>query len=84
MLDMTGHLRGLTSLAHIKELHPRLETVADRAETLTGDVVNHAYQHPSTPLAMILVKDLAERLQKIIDLCREAGGVMNRISSDFL
>ena len=62
----------------------RLQTVADRAETLIQEIANRAYQHPATPLDLMTVKDLGERLIEIIDRCRAAGGRMNRISLQFL
>ena len=84
MLDAVRQLRGFESLDRIKELYVRLQTVTDRAETLIQEIVNRAYQHPATPLDLMTVKDLGERLIEIIDRCREAGGLMNRISLQFL
>jgi len=84
VLDMIRQLRGFESLDRIKELFPRLETVADRAETLIEETVKRAYQRPGSPVIAMMVKDLGDRLQELIDFCRETGVVMNRISYAFL
>ena len=84
MLDAVRQLRGFESLDRIKELYVRLQTVTDRAETLIQEIVNRAYQHPATPLDLMTVKHPGERLIEIIDRCRAAGGLMNRISLQFL
>ena len=84
VLDMIRQLRGFESLDRIKDLHPRLLKVADRAEDQTQEIVNRAFQHPASPLVIMMVKDLGDQILAIIDLCREAGGLMNRISLEFL
>jgi len=83
VVDMLRQLRGFESLDRIKELYPRLETFADRADTLTEEAVNRAYRQPAPPISAMMGKDLGDRLQALVDLCREAGAVMNRISYAF-
>jgi hypothetical protein len=80
VIDMIRQLRGFESLYQIKDLYVRLERMAERAETLTDEVVSRAYQSPATPLRAVMVKDLGDRLQAIIDLHREAGRLMNQIA----
>lgn len=84
VLDMVRQLRGFESLDRIKTLHPRLQTVADHAEAATDAMVTLAYQNPATPLRAILAKDLGGCIEAIIDRCREAGQLMQRISGDYL
>ncbi len=83
LLDMIRQLRGFESLDRIKGLYERLERMAERAETLADGIVAQAFQPPATPLHTVMVKDLGERLQTIIDRCREAGQLMNKISYRF-
>lgn len=82
--DTVRQLRGFTSLNRINELHPRLQTIADRAETQVQDLVKRVYQDRSNPLDVMKVKDLAEQLTQIIDRCREAEGLMHRMYLEFL
>ncbi len=84
MLDTVRQLRGFESLDRIKELYQRLEKVADRAEALVQESVNHAYEDPAKPLDVMKVRDLGDQLVEIIERCSEAGGLMNSISLRFL
>jgi hypothetical protein len=71
-------------LARFQHLDPWLQTLADRAEGLIQEIVNRAYQHPATPLDVIMAKDLGDQMIEIIDRCREAGGLISRTSFQFL
>ena len=82
--DTVRQLRGFESLDRIKDLLPRLQTAADHAEALIQTIVNQAYQRPADPLGGVKVKDAGDQLIAIIDRCREAGEVMNKISFQFL
>jgi hypothetical protein len=84
LVDTVRQLRGFESLDRIKELHLRLQTVAERAETQVQTIVGHAYEHPTTPLDPLKIKDAADQLVAIIDCCREASSQMNGISLQFL
>jgi hypothetical protein len=84
LLDMTRQLRGFSSLDRINELHTRFRRLADRAEALVEAEVRRAYREPGAPLDVMQTKDAAERLQDLIERCREAGSLMNRISLAYL
>jgi hypothetical protein len=82
--DMVRQLRGFESLERIKQLHPRVETLADRAEAVVDETVTQVYKETSASLDALRAKDLGACLQVIIDNCREAGERMQRISLNFL
>ena len=84
LLDTVRQLRGFESLDRVKQLYPRLQTVADRAEALIQETVNRAYERPADPLDVLKVKDLGDHLTGIVDRARVAGGLMNGISLQFL
>ena len=84
LLDAVRQLRGFDSLDRIKELYLRVQKVADQAETLVHGTINRAYQHSVNPLDLLATKDLGDGLDEIIDRCREAGALMNRVSLQFL
>lgn len=84
VLDAIRQLRGFESLERIKELYPRLERIADRAEASIRETKNGVYQRAAKPLEVMAAADLGDRLIEILDDCREAGGLMNRLSLQFL
>lgn len=83
VFDMIRDLRGFESLNHIKDLHARVQSVADRAEMLIDEIVARTYQDPTKPQRCVMAKEVGERLQAIIDRYSEAGRIMNNISFAF-
>lgn len=84
VLDAVRQLRGFDSLERIKELYQRLERIADHAETSIRQAVNQTYQRDAKPLELMAMTDLGDLLVSLLEQSRQAGGLMNRLSLQFL
>jgi hypothetical protein len=83
VLDMVRHLRGFDSLRHLPELNARLLRVADRAESPAEGLISRAYRAPADAMALLQAKDVSTQWEALLERCREAGRIMEKISFDF-
>lgn len=83
LLDMTRRLRGFESLDHLKELHAKLMSAADRADSAIEPIVAGIYGGSHTVIGMMKGIDLCDRLNALFDRYRQAGAIMHRISLEF-
>jgi uncharacterized protein Yka (UPF0111/DUF47 family) len=77
--QMVRQLRGTVSLDKIKADNDRLHHYEGEADKLMIDLLREIYSGKYEPLAMIVMRDLFELLEKAIDRCRDAGNVVFQI-----
>ncbi len=77
--EMIRDLRSLPPLERMKELNDRLETTEDAADAVVDALVRDLY-HADLPAGQFLArKDLYDLLEKLIDRCRDVGGIVTHI-----
>jgi len=77
--EMIRDLRSLPPLERMKELNDRLETTEDAADAVVDALVRDLY-HADLPAGQFLArKDLYDLLEKLVDRCRDVGGIVTHI-----
>ena len=77
--SMTKQLRHGHHLEKMKEQNDKLQYVESQADELILELYKELYSGKYQPLQALLMKDLYELLEKVIDLCRDAGNVIYHI-----
>jgi uncharacterized protein Yka (UPF0111/DUF47 family) len=80
VVAMVRQLRDIQHIEKLKELNDRLQYVEGEADKLMVELLRDLYSGRHDPLAVIMVKDLYELMEKVIDRCRDAGNVVTQIA----
>jgi uncharacterized protein Yka (UPF0111/DUF47 family) len=76
---MVKELRKGLNLAAIKELNSRLQHLEEEADHLELDLLRILIKKHEDPFISIFIKDLSDLLEKVVDRCRDTGGVITHI-----
>jgi len=79
LVQMVKLLRKLPPLEKVKELNDRLQYVEGEADKVMLELLKELYAGKYDPIKTMIAKDLYELLEKVIDRCRDAGGVVTHI-----
>jgi uncharacterized protein len=79
LVQMVKVLRKLPPLEKVKELNDRLQYVEGEADKVMLQLLKELYAGKYDPIKTMIAKDLYELLEKVIDRCRDAGGVVTHI-----
>ena len=76
---MVRELRREGELDTVKRHHSQLQRLEGEGDKLMLASLQNLYSGRYDPLAVMVMKDLLELLEKILDRCRDAGNVVFRI-----
>lgn len=79
LVQMVKLLRKLPPLEKVKELNDRLQYVEGEADKIMLELLKELYSGKYDPIKTMIAKDLYELLEKVVDRCRDAGGVVTHI-----
>jgi uncharacterized protein Yka (UPF0111/DUF47 family) len=79
LVQMVKLLRKLPPLEKVKELNDRLQYVEGEADKIMLELLKELYAGKYDPIKTMIAKDLYELLEKVVDRCRDAGGVVTHI-----
>jgi len=77
--EMVHKLRTRAHLETMKEHNDRLHYLEGQADKIMLQFVRDLYSGRHDPLRVIIMLDLCETLERIVDLCRDAGNVIFQI-----
>ena len=72
-------LRSRTGLEEIKSQNTALQQIEGDADKLMLDLLDALYNQETSPVKVVILKDLYEILEKVVDRCRDAGNVVTKI-----
>lgn len=76
VVEMTRQLRTDPGLEPVKDQNDRLQYLEGEADKLMVELLRGLYSGKFDPVAVIVLKDLYDLLEKVIDRCRDAGNVI--------
>lgn len=76
---MVKNLRNLQDLETTKDLNKRLGEVEGKADEIMLEMLEEIYAGKHETLQAIILRDLFERVEKIIDRCRTVGNIVVQI-----
>lgn len=76
VLEMIRGLRNNPGLEGVKEQNDRLQYLEGEADKVMVELLRELYSGRFEPVAVIVLKDLYDLLEKVIDRCRDAGNVI--------
>jgi len=80
VLEMVQAFRAQAGPGEIKRLDTRIQRLENEADDVVLEFVRHLV-HPEFPsLQGIILKDLVELNEKVVDRCRDASGVIARVT----
>lgn len=79
LVEMVRKLRTRANLETMKEHKDRLHYLEGQADKIMTQFIRDLYSGQHEPLRGIILLDLCETLERIVDLCRDAGNVIFQI-----
>jgi hypothetical protein len=79
LLSMVADLRGSPNLAKVKEKNDKLQYLEGEADKHMTQLLKELYSTRHDAVTVVSLKDLFDLLEKVIDRCRDAGGVIVQI-----
>ena len=76
---MVKELRKGNNLGKVKELNARLQEVEAEADAIELQLVADLYNSNQDPMRVLIMADFYDLLEKVVDLCRDAGNVITHI-----
>jgi uncharacterized protein Yka (UPF0111/DUF47 family) len=80
VLEMVQAFRALAGMAEIKRLDRRIQRLESDADDVILDLVGQLIEPDFPSLRGIILKDLVELNEKVVDRCRDASGVIARVT----
>ncbi len=80
VVQMVQSLRRGVHLDEIKALNDRLQQIEGDADKAIMDLYQDLFSGKHDAIKVIVLKDLYELLEKVVDRCRDAGGVISHIA----
>ena len=80
IVEMLKALQNESEGEKIGEQNERLQHVEGEADNLMLSLLKILYSRRDDPVAVIMLKDLYELLEKVVDRCRDAGNVISNIN----
>src|SRR5881394_3216580 len=80
VLEMVQAFRALAGVAEIQRLNSRIQRLESEADDVVLDFVEELVDPEFPTLRAIILKDLVELNEKVVDRCRDASGVIARVS----
>jgi uncharacterized protein Yka (UPF0111/DUF47 family) len=80
VLEMVQAFRAMAGVAEIKRLDSRIQRLENEADDVMLDFVGQLVDPEFPSLQGIILKDLAELNEKVVDRCRDASGVITRVT----
>lgn len=79
LAKMTADLRHKNRMEAIREGHDRLLAIEGDADRVMGELLRDLYHGQADARAIVFSKDIYEMLEKAIDRCRDAGGLIFQV-----
>jgi uncharacterized protein Yka (UPF0111/DUF47 family) len=80
VLEMVQAFRAMAGMAEIKRLDVRVQRLENEADDVILQLVGQLVDPAFPPLQGIIIKDLVELNEKVVDRCRDASGVIARVT----
>jgi len=80
VLEMVQAFRALAGMAEIKRLDRRIQRLENEADDVVLHLVGQLIAPEFPTLRGIILKDLVELNEKVVDRCRDASGVIARVT----
>ena len=79
IIEMLWALQDKGQHYRVGELNNRLQKVEGEADKLILELLRVLYTRRDEPIAVIVLKDLYDHLEKVVDRCRDVGNVISNI-----
>ncbi len=79
VVNLVKSLRSGINLDEVKEWNDRLQQIEGDADKVIMELYRDLFSGKHDALKVIVLKDLYELLEKVIDRCRDVGGVVSQI-----
>lgn len=80
VLEIVQAFRALAGMAEIKRLDVRVQRLEGEADDVILELIGQLVDPAFPALKSIIIKDLLELNEKVVDRCRDASGVIARVT----
>lgn len=77
--EMVHAFGAFAGVKEIKRINSRIQRLENEADDVILQLLQKLYQPGFPPLKAFILKDLIELNEKVVDRCRDAGGIITRI-----